>query len=101
MEQLARQAYWLEEKMANFIRTITQLYDIRLFTFLIKYQVFDNFAVQIKVGGEDFVFTLVDTAGQEGFDELRGLTYPGTDVFIICFSVVSSDSFSNVAEKAN
>ncbi len=99
MEQLARQAYWLEEKMTNLIRTMFQLYDIRLFTF--KYQVFDNFAVQIKIGGEDFVFTLVDTAGQEGFDELRGLTYPGTDVFIICFSIVSSDSFSNVAEKAS
>ncbi len=62
MEQLARQAYWLEEEMAYLIRTMFQMYDIRLFTFLIKYQVFDNFAVQIKIGGEDFVFTLVDTA---------------------------------------
>ncbi len=78
-----------------------QLYDIRLFTFLIKCQVFDNFAVQIKIGGEDFVLSFVETAGLEDLAGLRRWLYPGTDVFIICFSIVSSDSFSNVTEKAN
>ena len=29
---------------------------------------------------------LFDTAGQEDFDHLRHLSYPNTDVFLVCFS---------------
>ncbi|KAK1160553.1 rho-related GTP-binding protein RhoU-like [Acipenser oxyrinchus oxyrinchus] len=42
---------------------------------------------------------LCDTAGQEEFDCLRSLCYPGTDVFIVCFSVVNPSSFQNITEK--
>ena len=41
---------------------------------------------------------LFDTAGQEGFDRLRVLAYPGTDVFVVCFSVANPTSFTNVSE---
>jgi len=37
--------------------------------------------------------------GQEDYDRLRPLSYPQTDVFLICFSVVSPPSFENVKEK--
>ena len=37
--------------------------------------------------------------GQEDYDRLRPLSYPQTDVFLICFSVVSPSSFENVKEK--
>ena len=37
--------------------------------------------------------------GQEDYDRLRPLSYPGTDIFLICFSVVSHASFSNVKSK--
>lgn len=40
-----------------------------------------------------------DTAGQEDFDRIRFLSYRGTDVFLICFSVVEPSSFENVAQK--
>lgn len=33
--------------------------------------------------------SLMDTAGQEDYDRLRPLAYPGTDVFMVCFSVTS------------
>ncbi|CAG2120866.1 unnamed protein product, partial [Medioppia subpectinata] len=42
---------------------------------------------------------LWDTAGQEDFDRLRPLSYPDTDVLLLCFSIVSPDSLSNVFEK--
>lgn len=36
---------------------------------------------------------------QDDFDSLRPLCYPGTDVFLLCFSVVSPTSFHNIVEK--
>ncbi|CAH3182055.1 unnamed protein product, partial [Porites lobata] len=33
------------------------------------------------------------------YDRLRPLSYPQTDVFLVCFSVVSPASFENVKEK--
>lgn len=37
--------------------------------------------------------------GQEDYDRLRPLSYPQTDVFLVCFSVISPASFENVREK--
>ena len=36
---------------------------------------------------------------QDDFDSLRPLCYPNTDVFLLCFSVVTPTSFHNVTEK--
>ena len=36
---------------------------------------------------------------QDDFDSLRPLCYPGMNVFVLCFSVVSPTSFHNVSEK--
>eukprot|EP00043_Microstomoeca_roanoka_P017320 m.180484 g.180484 ORF g.180484 m.180484 type:complete len:192 (-) comp16615_c1_seq2:173-748(-) len=61
--------------------------------------VFDNYAVTVMIGGEPYTLGLFDTAGQEDYDRLRPLSYPQTDVFLVCFSVVSMSSFENVKEK--
>lgn len=37
--------------------------------------------------------------GQEDYDSLRPLSYPDSNVFIVCFSVVNPDSFDNVKTK--
>lgn len=42
---------------------------------------------------------LTFTIGQEDYDRLRPLSYPQTDVFLVCFSVVGPASFENVKEK--
>lgn len=36
---------------------------------------------------------------QDGLDPLRSLCLPETDVFLVCFSVVSPGSFRNVSDK--
>ncbi|XP_042568842.1 cell division control protein 42 homolog isoform X4 [Cyprinus carpio] len=58
--------------------------------------VFDTQAVTVMVDGELYTIRLFDAAGQ---DQLRPLSYPQTDVFLVCFSVVSLSSFENVKEK--
>lgn len=61
--------------------------------------VFDNYAVSVMIGDEPYTLGLFDTAGQEDYDRLRPLSYPSTDVFLVCFSVISPPSFENVKEK--
>ncbi|KAK3505222.1 cell division control protein 42 [Neurospora crassa] len=61
--------------------------------------VFDNYAVTVMIGDEPYTLGLFDTAGQEDYDRLRPLSYPQTDVFLICFSVASPASFENVSQK--
>lgn len=89
--------------------------------------VFDNYAVTVMIGGDPYTLGLFDTAGknkfafalasvglwykdstnmfciagQEDYDRLRPLSYPQTDVFLVCFSVVSPSSFENVKEKVS
>ena len=49
--------------------------------------------------GRPISLGLWDTAGQDDYDRLRPLSYPDTDVFLICFSIVNPNSFANVADK--
>ena len=53
----------------------------------------------IRIGDEPYTLGLFDTAGQEDYDRLRPLSYPQTDVFLVCFSVTSPATFETAREN--
>ncbi|GCB62296.1 hypothetical protein scyTo_0004227 [Scyliorhinus torazame] len=57
--------------------------------------VFENYVADIEVDGKQVELALWDTAGQEDYDRLRPLSYPDTDVILMCFSIDSPDSLGN------
>ncbi|XP_050542890.1 ras-like GTP-binding protein RhoL isoform X2 [Daktulosphaira vitifoliae] len=61
--------------------------------------VFDNFADNLVIDGQEYNMCLWDTAGQEDYERLRPLSYTNTDCFLLCFSVSSRSSFENIASK--
>ena len=61
--------------------------------------VFDNYSANVMFNGVPLQLGLWDTAGPEDYDRLRPLSYPQTDVFVVCFSITSPSSFQNVLAK--
>ncbi|KAI7887105.1 hypothetical protein K492DRAFT_173476 [Lichtheimia hyalospora FSU 10163] len=63
--------------------------------------VFENYVHDVTL--EDTMQTvelsLWDTAGQEGFDRLRALSYQDTHAFLLCFSVDDRDSLDNIPHR--
>lgn len=60
---------------------------------------FDSYSVPLDFGDRQGSLVLIDTAGQETYDRLRTLSYYDTDIFVVCFSVASMDSFVNVRSR--
>lgn len=58
--------------------------------------VFENYVADRLIDGVTCEIRLWDTAGQEDYSRLRPMSYPQTDVFLVCFSVVTPDSFEQV-----
>lgn len=61
--------------------------------------VLDNYSANVMVDNRQINIGLWDTAGHEYYDKIRPLTYPSTDVFLICFSIDSKTSFDNIKSK--
>ena len=61
--------------------------------------VFDTYSVDLVVDMKSVRLNLWDTAGQEDYERLRPLSYPGTDVFLVCFSLVNKTSLHNVESQ--
>ncbi|SSD61577.1 related to protein rho1 [Saccharomycodes ludwigii] len=53
----------------------------------------------VEIDGRRVELALWDTAGQEDYDRLRPLSYPDSNVVLICFSIDLPDSLENVMEK--
>ncbi|KAJ4457478.1 putative Rho-related protein racB [Paratrimastix pyriformis] len=61
--------------------------------------VFENYTCHVPVNDKRVAISLWDTAGQEEYEKLRPLSYPNTDVFLVCFSVDNHLSLENVDTK--
>ncbi|KAL8280990.1 hypothetical protein RQP46_006669 [Phenoliferia psychrophenolica] len=62
--------------------------------------IFENYVVNLPYGDNKHVeFALWDTAGQEEYDRLRPLSYPESDVLLICYAVDYPASLENVMDK--
>ncbi|KAJ7156135.1 cell division cycle 42 [Mycena filopes] len=60
----------------------------------------DNYPLAIVVGETSYMLSIWDTpVGGEDYDRLRPLSYPQTDVFLICFKVTSLQSFEDIRTK--
>lgn len=62
--------------------------------------VFENYTAKHKnSSGETVLLHLWDTAGQEDYDRLRPLSYPGADIVLLCYNTISQASFEAIQEK--
>lgn len=62
--------------------------------------VFETYVTDIQLqNGPTVELGLWDTAGQDDYERLRPLSYPGTDVILVCFSIDMPSSLENVREK--
>lgn len=60
---------------------------------------FDNYTQNTLFEGAHYKLELWDCAGQADYDRLRPLSYPQTDVFLMCFSIIEPTSFDNISKK--
>ena len=60
---------------------------------------FDSYVACIKVDGKTVELAFWDTIDQEEYDRFRPLSYPDTDVILMCFSIENPDSLVNIPKK--
>ncbi|KAL0483670.1 Rho-related protein Rac [Acrasis kona] len=61
--------------------------------------IYDNYNTNVMWNNHVVSLGLWDTAGQDDYDRLRPLSYPGTDCFLLVFSLVRDVSFVNIEHK--
>lgn len=61
--------------------------------------VFDNYTAPLVVEGQPVEMGLWDTAGSDEYSDMRVMSYPDTNVFLICFDLTSRESYNNVKTK--
>ena len=60
---------------------------------------FELFCANLMIQSKSVRIDLWDTRGHEEYDRLRPISYSDTDVFLLCFSVVSVVTFDHIRTK--
>lgn len=63
--------------------------------------VFENYVSEVALDKKVIDLALWDTAGQEDYDRLRPLSYPDTDVVILCYAVDDRSTVESILSKWN
>lgn len=61
--------------------------------------VFETYVQDMVVGSKPISLSLWDTAGQEEYDRLRPLSYPDSNVILVCFAIDCPPSLDNIIDK--
>ncbi|ORY87032.1 signal transducer [Protomyces lactucae-debilis] len=61
--------------------------------------VFETYVQELQVGNRHVSLSLWDTAGQEEYDRLRPLSYPETNIILVCFAIDCPPSLENIVDK--
>jgi cell division control protein 42 len=61
--------------------------------------VFENVQKTVEVDGQSYLMAFWDWNGSEEPDRLGPLGYPGTDIFLVCLSIVQPERFYKVKEN--
>lgn len=61
--------------------------------------VFETYVQDLTHNGRPVSLALWDTAGQEEYDRLRPLSYPESNVILVCFAIDCPPSLENIIDK--
>lgn len=61
--------------------------------------VFETYVQDLTHNGKPVSLSLWDTAGQEEYDRLRPLSYPESNVILVCFAIDCPPSLENIIDK--
>jgi len=60
---------------------------------------FDNYSANVRFQDHIFSLGLWDIIDNPDYDSLRPLSYPQTDIFVLCFSIANRTSFELITTK--
>lgn len=61
--------------------------------------VFETYVQDLTHHGRPVSLSLWDTAGQEEYDRLRPLSYPESNIILVCFAIDCPPSLENIVDK--
>lgn len=60
---------------------------------------FSNFLCNVQLPGKSVELAFYDTNGSDRYDPWRRLSYPGTDIVLLCFSISEPETLMNAEDK--
>ena len=61
--------------------------------------IFDSYTQVINYERQSLKLEIWDTSGDDAYRRLRAVSYPKTNCFLVCFSVVDRSSFNDACQK--